>query len=154
MNWEAIAAVGAVGAVLVALIGLWVQVRALKQSIASATYQEIVRMFDEFAMLIVERPELDRAIFDDGPVEERLSGETKTRAEWARGIRFDWFESIVIQRLKYKAIPDDIYAHWLGLLQHELGKDGMRAYWARCGRNYHPELRHEVDRVLGSADRS
>jgi hypothetical protein len=150
VNWDAVAGIGAVAAVLAGLIALWVQMRALKRSIASATYQEIVRMFDDFALMIIERPELDGAIFGDGP-ENRFSTETRTRAEWACGIRFDWFESIVIQRLKYKAVPEDIYVHWLSVLGAELRKPRVRAYWDRCGHYYHPELKREVERTLRSA---
>jgi hypothetical protein len=150
VNWDAVAGIGAVGAVLAGLVALWVQMRHVKRSIASATYQEIVRMFDDFALLIIERPELDEAIFGDAD-EEGLSERTKTRARWARGIRFDWFESVVIQRLKYGVLPDDIYAHWLDVLKDELGKPGMRAYWEDCGHYYHPDLRDEVERTLRNA---
>jgi hypothetical protein len=147
VNWDTLAGIGAV---LVALVALWMQVRGLKRSMASATYQEIVRMFDDFALLIIERPELDKAIFGKGD-EKRFTEETRIRAEWARAIRFDWFESIVIQRLKYRVVPDDIYAHWLGVLKHELDQQGMRSYWDNCGHLYHPELRREVERTLGNA---
>jgi hypothetical protein len=150
VNWDAIAGVASVAAVVAALIAVWIQMRQLKQSFASATYQEIVRMFDEFAMLIVERPELDRAIFGGRGVEERFSDETRTRAQWAQGIRFDWFESIVIQRRKYRVIPDDLYDHWFAVLRDELGRPGMRDYWNRCGHYYHPELRSEVERAISS----
>jgi hypothetical protein len=150
MNWDAFAALGAIGAVLVGAFALWIQMRGLKRSMASATYQDIVRMFDDFALLIVERPELDKAIFDKSDL-SAFSEETRVRAEWARAIRFDWFESIVIQRSKYRVIPEDLYAHWLDVLKQELKREGMREYWSRCGRYYHPALREEVERTLGGA---
>lgn len=149
VNWDAFAGIGAVAAVLLGVFALWMQMRGLRRSMESATYQEIVRMFDDFALLIIERPELENAIFGKGD-EQRFTEETRTRAEWARAIRFDWFESIVIQRQKYRVIPDDLYAHWLDVLKNELGEDGMRRYWQRCGRYYHPALRREVERTLGA----
>jgi hypothetical protein len=150
VSWDAVAGVASVAAVLAALIVVWIQMRQLKRSFASATYQEIVRMFDDFAMLIVERPELDGAIFGSG-ANERFSDETRTRAKWARGIRFDWFESIVIQRRRYRVIPDDLYDHWLAVLRDELSQPGMRDYWTRSGHYYHPELRSEVESALAKS---
>lgn len=142
IDWNAVAAIGAVLSVIVALIALWRQVQDLKQSIQSGTYQEIVRMFDEFSRLMVDQPALGQIIFARDAT--ALDAEQEFRIDWVLAIRFDWFESVVIQQRKYKAIPQDIYDHWLGVLTTELKYPVIRQYWEKCHTYYHPLLQQEV----------
>ncbi|MGB7621153.1 MAG: hypothetical protein WBN92_02280 [Terriglobia bacterium] len=105
-------------------------------------------MFDEFSRLLIERPELDQMIFGKHQTAE-IDAMQQVRTNWAIAIRFDWFESIVVQEKKYNAIPKSIFDHWLSVLQNEMTLPAMRRYWEKCGKFYHPVLQHEVTRILG-----
>jgi hypothetical protein len=145
LSWNAIAAIATALSVVVALIAFAVQARHLKQSIASATYQEIVRMFDDFSKLIIERPQLYNALYRDVEITD---ANLRQQADWAIGIRFDWFESVVLQHKAYRALPDSIAEHWLGVLEHELSKAPIRRHWLEHGHHYHPALKAEVGQRL------
>ena len=125
---------------------LWWQVRDLRRSVQSATYQTIVQMFDAFAKTMIQYPELHAYLVPDA--ENRNS--QQIRAEWAIAMRFDWFESIVIQKMRYNAIPDDIYIHWMRILEYELRNPFFQSFWNQFGSMYHPLLREEVERRLKS----
>jgi hypothetical protein len=146
VEWNAVAAISTAVSVLVAVLVFASQARQLKRSIASATYQDMVRSFDDFSKLIVDSPELHDAISADAPADDE---KLRCRAEWAMGIRFDWFESVVIQHRHYKALPETIANHWLGVLEHELTtKPVMRSHWLECREYYHRDLQDEVKRLV------
>ena len=147
INWEAIAAGGTVASVLAAIGALFYQILSLKRSIQSSTYQDIVQIFNEFSRLMIDHPELERMIFSKEAGLE-IANEYQSRVDWAIALRFDWFESIVIQKKKYKAVPEDIYRHWLGVLKEELTRPTIHRHWNDNGRFYHPHLQREVAKIL------
>lgn len=153
-DWNAVGAISAGASVLAALGALFYQVASLRRSIQSSTYQEIVRMFDEFSRSLVERPDIERAIFARAGDSNDTSSQHHARIDWTIAILFDWFESIVIQRKRYKAIPKEIYSHYLGVLKDTLSRPIILEYWKQNGRFYHPDLQEEAARILESLPES
>jgi len=135
----------------ISIIFLWIQIRDLRKSVQSATYQTIVSMFDEFAKLCIEHPEIDRLLFQDSDALWNNDSKTPTvqkiQALWAIAMRFDWFESIVIQKKKYNTIPDDLYQHWISVLREEMSFASFRKYWNTYKQFYHPYLHEEINRL-------
>jgi len=121
--------------------------RALHGQLKSANYQQIVASFNDFSKLIVDNPKLERAIYS----KEYLPPATddfKHKVDWAIGIRFGWFESVVVQRRRYRLLSRSIYNHWCSILAKELDSPAMRRHWARSCDYYHPDLRKVVNRLL------
>jgi hypothetical protein len=129
---------------IISVIFLYIQVKEMRKQIQSQVYQNIVQMFDEFSKIIMQNPRLARVIFND------LKTNDQIQAEWLIFMRFDWFESIVIQKHKYNAIPDDIYNHWMDILRFELNIPLIREIWESSKMFYHPLLQNEVNRILSN----
>jgi hypothetical protein len=142
--WEGMGAIIALAGVLASIGFLWWQIRQLNRSLASTTYQEIVRMFDDFARLMIEYPALDAAIYPK-PAGEPAESELAVRTRWGISIRFDWFESVAIQHRRYGILPDHIAEHWMNVLAHELESPALAAHWAECSHYYHPALSEAVE---------
>ena len=99
-------------------------------------------MFDYFSQTIIQNPQLAYLIFEDS------SDINEIRARWLTFMRFDWFESIVIQKYKYKSIPDDIYNHWINILEYELSIPFIYDIWEKYGKFYHPLLQDEINKKI------
>lgn len=103
--------------ILVALIALIYQSRALRRTLASQTYHGLIEHFNEFQLLIVNDPHLRRDLFLKNP--EKLSRLRRHRVHWALGILFNWYEDVALQSDHWKIIPDHLRTHWLLTLAHE-----------------------------------
>jgi hypothetical protein len=141
------AAAGAVVAAIIAVVALLVQMRALNRQLRSANYQQIVGMFTDFSKLIVDDPELEPLIYGK-PYREPPNEHLRHKVDWVIGIRFGWFESVVIQRNHYGLLSRDIADFWIALLKRELDAPAIRRNWDRSAAWYHPDLRTEVDALL------
>lgn len=130
--------------VAISVLFLWFQIKEMKKQIQSSTYQTIVQMFDNFSLIMLQNPHLSQYIFDN------TSSIEQSQIEWALAIRFDWFESVVIQRHRYSAIPIDIYDHWINILGYELSNPHIMTFWRRYGNLYHPLFQKEVSRLICS----
>lgn len=144
LDWTAVGSVAAVLSVLASLWALSHQVKSLRKSAESATYQEMIRMFNDFSCMLVNDPELERHVFAKEALPDGSDQDIRTKASWMLGMRFVWFESMVIQKRVYGALHDDIYSHWLTILKEELETKSVEEYWKRCGSKFHPRLREEI----------
>jgi len=113
--------------VAISVFLLWLQIKEMRKQIQSSTYQTIVQMFDNFSQIILQNPHLAPILFGTAQTPDQI------QAEWATAMRFDWFESVVIQKHKYRAIPDDLYAHWMSILEYELSMPFIRNIWNQIG---------------------
>lgn len=125
---------------------LWFQIKEMRTQIRSSTYQTIVQMFDEFSKIMLQHPDLASLLFGTSQPVNTI------KAEWLVSMRLDWFESIVIQRHRYHAIPDDIYEHWMHVLTYELSLPFIQNVWEQYGSLYHPLLQQEVRQRLHYGD--
>jgi hypothetical protein len=141
------AAAGAAVAAIIAVVALLVQMRALNRQLRSANYQQIVGMFTDFSKLIVDDPELEPLIYGK-PYQEPPNEHLRHKVDWVIGIRFGWFESVVIQRNHYGLLSRDIADFWIDLLNREIDAPAIRRNWERSAAWYHPDLRAEVDALL------
>jgi len=151
LDWTAAGVIGAAAAAafaaLIGVVTLWVQMRALNRQLRSANYQQIVTMFSDFSRLLVDSPELEPAIYSrtyQPPATEAF----RHKVDWAIGIRFGWFETVVIQRKHYGLLSRDVAEHWFGILAKELDSPAMRMHWDKSHDYYHPELRAKVTDLL------
>lgn len=159
---ELLTAIGSIGggiSGLMAIILFIYQARKTKETTHSTTYQEIVRMFDDFSRLMIENPKLAKIIYSSGPTK---SGDVKvglsecegTQLDWLLAIRFDWFESVVVQKHRYNAIPPEVYDHWREVLKNELrSSTAMRQYWSYFGNYFHLDLKSLVADIDGELSR-
>lgn len=134
--------------VAISMLILWLQIKEMRKQIQSSTYQTIVQMFDNFSQTMLQNPQLVHLLYGAHQTVDEI------RAEWAVFMRLDWFESIVIQKYKYQAIPDDIYDHWMSILEYELSVPFIRNIWERYGRLYHPLLQQEVQQRLSQSQKA
>lgn len=151
MNGDALAAIAtALSAVLVvaSLLLVWIQIRDLRKGVASSTYQTIVKMFDDYASQLIANPDIRGRLADAG---KPLDPKVDEAVHWLLAIRFDWYESIVIQAKRYRVIPQDILEHWMHVLAMELDHPLFQQYWESNGRWYHPLLRLEIERLRPGA---
>jgi len=125
--------------VAISVIFLWLQIKEVRKQIQSSTYQTMVKMFDNFSQIMLQNPQLARLLFGTSDASSE-----QIQAQWVVFMRFDWFESIVIQKYKYNAIPDDLYDHWMRILEYELSSPFIRNIWEIYGTFYHPLLQQEV----------
>jgi hypothetical protein len=148
VDWTAVGSVVAVLSLLATIWALWFQVKSLRRSVESTTYQEIIRMFNDFSCHIIDHPKLEKLVFgeEELPASD-VTAEDRTKANWIIGVRFVWFEGIVIQKKVYNSIREDIYRHWLEILKRELETKSMEAYWRKHGSQFHPELQAEIRRI-------
>ena len=146
INWQIVGGVAAVGSTLVAAYALLFQIRSLRRSLASSTYQQIVQMFDDFSRLLIEHPNLIEVIY--GHEHKALSAQETDIANWAMGIRFNWFESVYVQSRNFKIIPTDLRNHWDNVLREELKSATLRDYWKKYSHWYYPPLRSHVKEEL------
>src|SRR6266581_1607847 len=146
IDWTAIAAVAAAVSTAIAVIALLLQSVQLRRSIQSSVYQQMVSMFDDFSKLVVEHPRSHALIFAPSQ-HASLFGEDSdsVRARWSLGIHFNWFESIVIQRKRFGAVPNYMWNHWVGILRLELEAPGLGEY-------FHTDLRDCIDTLLQDTD--
>jgi hypothetical protein len=142
-------AVAAAAAAVIALVAIWAQFRALTRQLRSANYQQIVSAFDDFSKLLVDRPELVDYIYHGKPVPQ-ADRDLQHRIDWAIGIRFGWFESVVVQRQEYQLLSPDIADHWMHILSTELDAPAMRTHWEKSASYYHPTLRAQVQQILAT----
>jgi hypothetical protein len=82
------------------------------------------------------------------PYQEPPNEHLRHKVDWVIGIRFGWFESVVIQRNHYSLLSRDIADFWIELLNRELDAPALRRHWQRSAAWYHPDLRAEVDALL------
>jgi len=129
---------------IISVILLYMQIVEMRKQIQSSVYQNIVQMFDNFSHIIIQNPKLAKIIFNDLKTNEQI------QAEWLIFMRFDWFESVVIQKHKYNIIPDDIYNHWMEILRFELNIPLLREIWESNKMFYHPLLQNEVNRIISN----
>ena len=139
-------AAGAVAAV-VALVALWAQLRSLTRQLRSANYMQIVAAFNDFSKLLVDQPSLVDYIYH-GKAVPAYDKDLQHQVDWVIGIRFGWFEMVVLQRQEYKLLSENIVNHWMRILTRELDAPAMRAHWERGSSYYHPALRAEVAQIL------
>jgi hypothetical protein len=146
VRWEEITAVATAGAAFVALVTFAYQIMSLRRTLASTTYQELVKLFNEYQQLLSERPELYTAIYGEQPELSLQQGQLGLQVKWVLGILLNWYESAAIQSGHYRAIPADIAEHWHRMLHYELSFPTIRAYWELDGQNFHPALAEWVSR--------
>jgi hypothetical protein len=151
IDWTAtgviIGAAGAVLASIIAVVTLWVQTQSLGRQLKSANYQQIVGAFSDFSKIIVDTPELDPLIYGT-PYTAAATPEMRDKVDWAIGIRFGWFESVVVQRKEYRLLSENIAQHWINILEKELESPAMQRHWEKYHDYYHPELRVMVAELL------
>lgn len=128
--------------VAISVILLWLQTREMRKQIQSSTYQTIVQTFDNFSQTVMQHPQLAQVLFGT------QCSLDDVKAEWLVTMRLDWFESIIIQKHRYRALSDDIFGHWMRVLEYELSMPFIRNIWERYGTLYHPLLQKEVQRIL------
>lgn len=149
VDWTA---AGVIATVLVGGATLFFQLRALNRQLASATYQQIVQAFTDFSKLIVDRPELYDAIYGTvRPYVPPTDAKFGHQVDWAIGIRFGWFESVIVQRKRYRILSAAIADHWRSILKKELECPAMRAHWDAYQDYYHPDLREAISQILAGA---
>lgn len=144
IDWTAVGGVAAVATLLASILALMIQVRSLRKSIESSTYQEMIRTFNDFSVLLVDKPEMEKYVFSEKALPDGIDKDDSTRAQWMIAMRFVWFESIVVQKKIYSALHKDIYRHWLEILKFELSTASMEQYWRKYNDKFHPVLRKVV----------
>jgi hypothetical protein len=153
VDWTAAGVIATVlvgiATILVAGITFFFQLRGLNRQIASATYQQIVLAFNEFSKLIIDKPELYDAIYGK-PYAQPTDAKFGHQVDWAIGIRFGWFESVIVQRKRYRILSASVADHWRSILVKELGSPAMLAHWHKNREYYHPDLRDEIQQILAS----
>lgn len=146
LDWTAL---GVAATVLVGILTLYFQLRGLNRQVESATYQQMIDTFNDFSKLLIDRPELVDIIYGKvDPYVPPADPMLKNQVDWAIGMRFGWFESVIIQRNRYgmsRAIAD----HWRSILKTELECPAMKAHWEKYHDYYHPDLRQEISTILG-----
>ncbi|BBX13051.1 hypothetical protein MNVM_21320 [Mycobacterium novum] len=176
VNWTAVTAFATIIAAGVAVRALMAQMRGLKQSLGSSTYQNLVQQFNEYQNLLMEHPELywyiyksslsgERAVpkkararclrkfwcyyaGSSGIADRGLAGSYAQEVNWLLGILFNWYENAAIQTDRYAVIPQDVAQHWQNMLCHELRSPVIRNYWSTHGDHFHPLLGEWVRRAL------
>jgi hypothetical protein len=135
-----VSAISALIAAVIALVAFAFQVRGLRRTLASSTYQNLVQQFNEYQRLMIDRPDLYKAIYKDKPGIQIHSETARQEVNWALGLLFNWYETAAIQSDRYKIIPRHVAKHWHQMLRHELRSPVLRAYWDTHGDYFHPAL--------------
>jgi hypothetical protein len=148
LQWEAVSAVAALLAATISIFALVVQVRGLKRSLASATYQELVRAFNDYQALMRQRADLYHAIYKERLGIRSPNPRMEHDVKWTLGHLFNWYESAAIQAELYRAIPTSLTSHWKAMLAHEMSSEVVRDYWSKYAERFHPALRKWADEVL------
>lgn len=145
LDWTA---AGVIATVLVGVGTLFFQLRALNRQIESATYQQMIDTFNDFSKEIIDHPDLEPAIYGKGagykPPSDALD---RHKVDWLIGMRFGWFESVVLQRNRYH-MSRKVTDHWCSILKKELESPAMKAHWDEYHEYYHPDLREEIRQIL------
>lgn len=137
-----------VGTIVVGGIALFLQLRALNRQVESATYQQMIDTFNDFSKEIIDHPDLQPAIYGKGAGYKAPSDPLdQHRVDWLIGMRFGWFESVILQRNRYQ-MSRKVTDHWCAILAKELEFPGMAAHWDRYQAYYHPDLREEIRQIL------
>ncbi len=155
INWDAIAATGGAVGVIVSLGALAIQVRSLRRSLQSATYQNILQAFIGFTDVLLRYPQLEPVLLRSGDLDQ-LAKEDQVRAEMALTILFNWYESLVLQCDLYHAVPKAVDDHWMAVLREDLLQPAIRHYWHQTCHYYHPLLQArvatELSRIVPATD--
>ncbi|MGY1724751.1 hypothetical protein [Blastococcus sp. SYSU DS0533] len=144
-TWAAITSVSTAAAVLVAVLAVRVQAKAVRRSIASQTYQLLVAQFDGLLDQVRTTPGLYRAAFLDSDLNLSATEVERESIDWALARLFNWYESVAVQHQDYGVLPRNIVDHWRELLRQDLQRSAVAHFWALNGHYYHPTLRAWVD---------
>jgi hypothetical protein len=135
-DWQAVAAVVGVPALVASLLVLAKQVRREVEAEGATVYQDINRMMMDIDMVFVERPQLRQYFYDGIPI-ARFEPEYE-RVVAISELFVDFMDNFVQQEARMRHQPTEYWhAYFHEMLQ---SSPCLREYWACNGHWYAPRL--------------
>lgn len=129
--------------VLVALGGVYSQLRLSRQTAQNDIYQSNVGTFNQFVGGIANSAEVNSIYMRGRHSPDSLSEEEKERFFMLCAQYFGFHENLYIQHQR-RGFPQDLYDGWSLDLQKNLYQDGFLAYWAEQGEEYTASFQRQV----------
>jgi|ERR1022692_254644 hypothetical protein len=130
-------------AVLVALGGVYSQLRLSRQTAQNDIYQSNVATFNQFLGSLANSAEVNSIFMRGRYSPDSLSVEEKERFFMLCAQYYGFHENLYIQYQRH-GFSQDLYDGWNLDLQKNLHQDGFLAYWAEQGEEYTASFQRHV----------